>query len=149
LSDSITEIITIISLIVGILGTLVSIITFLRTIKWRVFFFKYRLRKTLIKYKRNIFNEKKERKYIIRLGNLIDKVLKRVKILDKLGFQSFGKRGIGDKKFRLYFKGRFKFTIKDLGKSQPFFSKQFEEATLKQSVDEVIFDFLKYLKEKK
>jgi hypothetical protein len=58
--------------------------------------------------------------------------LKQVNILEKLGFQPFNSREIGNDKFRLYIKRGFKFTIKDLNNSQAFSSKNFEEATLKK-----------------
>lgn len=108
-----------------------------------------RLSKTLDNYIRNSTDEEKERKYILKLGKLIDKSLNKVNKLEKLGFQPFNDRGIGNDEFRLYFKKGFKFTIKNLKNSQDFFSNTFEEATLKKSVDGALNNFIDYLKEKK
>ncbi len=118
-------------------------------INWKIFFFKVRLSKTLDNYIRNSTDEEKERKYILKLGKLIDKSLNKVNKLEKLGFQPFNDRGIGNDEFRLYFKKGFKFTIKNLKNSQDFFSNTFEEATLKKSVDGALNNFIDYLKEKK
>jgi len=84
---------------------------------------------------------------VLKLGKLIDKVLKKLHLLEKLGFQPFGSRGIGNDKFRLYFKKGFKFTIKDLKHSQAFFSNQFEELTLKKSVVGALYNFIEHLKQ--
>ena len=123
--------------LVGVGGSVISglIVGIILKISWKIFFFKLRLRKILDNYIRNSTNEEKERKYILKLGKLIDKALKKVNKLERLGFQPFGNRGIGNDEFRLYFKIGFKFTIKDLKNSQAFFSINFEEGTLKKSID--------------
>jgi len=136
-----------IGLIVGIIAGVVSIVIALRSIRWKIFFFKFRLKRILNDYIKKYNNKQKERDYVLKLGKLIDKVLKRLHLLEKLGFQPFGNRGIGNDKFRLYFKKGFKFTIKDLKNSQAYFSKNFEEATLNKSVDRALYNFLEYLKE--
>jgi len=114
-----------------------------------LFFFKLRLRRILNKYIINSTNEKKERIYFLKLDKLIGKALEKENILKKLGFQPFGNRGIEIDKFRLYFKKGFKFTIKDLKNSQAFFSNNFEEGTLKKSVDGALHNFIEHLKEDK
>lgn len=113
-----------------------------------IFFFRLRLRRTLNKYILNSSNKKKERKYFLNLDKLIGKVLEKEKKLKKLGFQPFGNKGIEIDKFRIYIKKDFKFTIRDLKNSQLFFSKNFEEATLKKSVDGALYNFIEYLKKK-
>ena len=144
--NSINESITLIGVIVGIIAGLVAIITFLIGIKWKIYFFKFRLRRILNNYKRNSTNEKTERKYFLKLDKLIGKALEKEHILKKLGFQPFGNKGIEIDKFRIYIKKGFKFTIKDLKNSQAFFSKNFEEATLKKSVDGALHNFIEHLK---
>ena len=136
-------------LIITIVGGVIVglILIALKKIKINTFFFfKFRLRRTLNNYIRNSTDEEKERKYVLKLGKLIDKVLKKANLLEKLGFQPFSSRGIGNDKFRLYFKKGFKFTIKDLRNSQAFFSKKFEELTLRKSVDEALHNFINHMK---
>ena len=103
--------------------------------------------RTLNNYIINSTNEKKERKYFLKIDKLIGEALEKENILKKLGFQPFGDRGIGNDEFRLYFKKGFTFTIKDLKNSQAFFSNNFEEITLKKSVDGALNNFIEYLKE--
>ena len=119
-----------------------------KKIRWKTFFFKFRLRITLKNYIKKRVDEKMERKYVLKLGKLIDKVLKKVNLLEKFGFQPFSSRGIGNNKFRIYLKSGFRFTIKDLKHSQAFFSNNFEELTLKKSVDAALYNFIEHLKEK-
>ncbi len=112
-----------------------------------LFFIKLRLRRTLNNYIINSTNKKKERNYFLKLDKLIGKALEKENILRKLGFQPFGNKGIEIDKFRMYIKKGFKFTIKDLKNSQAFFSKLFEEGTLKKSVDGALYNFIEHLKE--
>jgi hypothetical protein len=135
----------IITIVGGVLVGLILIA--LKKIKINTFyFFKFRLRRTLNKYIRNSINKKKERKIFLKLDKLIGKALEKENILKKLGFQPFGNKGIEIDKFRLYFKKGFKFTIKDLKNSQAFFSNNFEEGTLKKSVDGALHNFIEHLK---
>jgi len=112
-----------------------------------LFFFRLRLRRTLNKYILNSSNVKKERKYHAKLGKLIDKALKKRNVLEKLGFQPFNNRGIGNDKFRLYFKRNLAFTIRDLKNSQVYFSMNIDSASLKKSVDGALYNFIEHLKE--
>ena len=137
-----------ITIIGGVIAGLILIA--LKKIKINaLFFFKFRLRRTLNNYIRNSTDEEKERKYVLKLGKLIDKALKKVNILEKLGFQPFSSRGIGNDRFRLYIKNGFIFTIKDLKNNQAFFSNNFEEGTLKKSVAGALYNFTEHIKEKK
>lgn len=77
MSNSIIESITLIGLLVGIIAGLVTIIAFLKSIKWKIFFFKFRLKRTLNNYIQTYNYEQKERKYVLKLGKLIDKALKK------------------------------------------------------------------------
>jgi len=140
----------IITIIGGVIAGLIVglILIALKKIKINtLIFFKLRLSRTLNRYIKNSINEKEERKHFLKLDKLIGKALEKENILKKLGFQPFGNRGIEIDKFRIYIKTGFKFTIKDLKNSQAFFSKNFEELTLKKSVDGALHNFIEYLKE--
>lgn len=146
MSNSIIESITLIGVIVGIIAGLITIIAFLIGIKWKIYFFKFRLRRTLNHYIRYSNDKEKERKYYAKLGKLIDKALKKINVLEKLGFQPFNNRGIGNDKFRLYFKRNLAFTIRDLKNSQIYFSMNIDSASLKKSVNGALYNFIEHLK---
>lgn len=57
MSNYIIESITLVSLIVGIIAGLITIITFSKSVKWKIFFFKFRLRRTLRNYINRIIDK--------------------------------------------------------------------------------------------
>jgi len=61
MSNSIIESITLISIIVGIIAGLITIIAFLKSIKWKIIFFKFRLKRILMNYIKKYNDEQKER----------------------------------------------------------------------------------------
>ncbi len=155
-------------LITAIIGGIISgiivgiFLLYFSKIKWKLIFYKSRLKRVLEKYleMRNIRN--KERKFRIKFGILLDVAHEK---LQKMGFNVTQQGNmIENNKFKInirrmsdttdfkeskYIK-RFYIEKLDNGKSYKpdimFYSEKFSEETKKISKDHVIHDFIKNLK---
>jgi len=133
-------------------------------IKWNLIFYKRRIKRVLEKYLEIRSNRSKERKLRIKFGKLLDIAHEK---LQKMGF-SITDQGnmIENNKFKIYLKRmsdktEFKqskyikqFYIHKLDNGRPykpniiFYSEEFSEESKEISKDQVIHDFIKYLKKK-
>jgi len=149
---------TISGIIVGV------ILLWLSKINWKLILYKRRIKRVLEKYLEIRNNRNKERKIRIKFGNLLDVAHEK---LQKMGF-SITDQGnmIKNNEFQIYllrmsdtteFKQskyikRFYIHKLDNGRSyQPnimFYSEEFSEESKENSKDQVIHDFIKYLKKK-
>ena len=151
-----------IAIIGGIIsGIIVGIfLLWLSKINWKLIFYKRRIKRVLEKYLEIRNNKNKERKIRIKFGELIDIAHKK---LQKMGFDITNQGNlIKNNKFEIYLKRmsdttEFKqskyikqFYIHKLDNGRPykpnimFYSEEFSE----ESKDQVIHDFIKYLKMK-
>jgi len=157
-------------LTIAIIGGIISgiivgiILLWLSKINWKIIFYKRRIKRVLEKYLEIRSNRNKERKIRIKFGELIDVAHEK---LQKMGF-SITNRGdlIKNNKFEIYLKRmsditEFKqskyikqFYIHKLDNGRPykpnimFYSEEFSEESKEISKDQVIHDFIKYLKKK-
>ena len=153
-------------LIIAIIGGIISgiivgiFLLWLSKIKWKLIFYKRRIKRVLEKYLEIRSNRSKERKLRIKFGKLIDLAHEK---LQKMGF-SLTNQGnlIKNNKFEIYLKRMsditdFKqskyikqFYIQKLDNGRQcepnimFYSEEFSE----ESEDQVLHDFIKYLKMK-
>ena len=158
------------SLIIAIIGGIISgiivgvILLWLSKINWKLIFYKRRIKRVLEKYLEIRNNRIKERKIRIKFGKLIDAAYEK---LQKIGF-SFTNQGnlIKNNKFEIYLlrmsdttefkqsKYTKRFYIHKLDNGKPytpnimFYSEEFAEEAKKTSKDQVIHDFIEYLKKK-
>ena len=133
-------------------------------IKWKLIFYKRRIKRVLEKYLEIRNNRNKERKIRIKFGKLIDVAHEK---LQKMGFTITDQGNmIKNNKFNIYLKRmsdatEFKqskyikrFNIHKLDNGRPykpniiFYSEEFSEESKESSEDQVIHDFIEYLKEK-
>ena len=157
-------------LIIAIIGGIVSgiivgiFLLWLSKIKWKLIFYKRRIKRVLEKYLEIRSNRSKERKLRIKFGKLIDLAHEK---LQKMGF-SLTNQGnlIKNNKFEIYLlrmsdatelkqsKYIKRFYIQKLDNGKPyvpnimFYSEEFSEESKESSKDQVIHDFIKYLKMK-
>ena len=157
-------------LIIAIIGGTISgiivgvILLWLSKINWKLTFFNRRIKRVLEKYIEIRNNRNKERKIRIKFGELIDVAHEK---LQKMGF-SITDQGnmIKNNKFAIYLlrmsdttefkqsKYIKRFYIHKLDNGRPFkpnimfYSEEFPEESKEISKDQVIYDFIKYLKEK-
>lgn len=157
-------------LIIAIIGGIISgiivgiFLLCFSKIKWNLIFYKRRIKRVLKKYLEIRNNRNKERKIRINFGELIDVAHKK---LQKMGF-SIANQGnlIKNKKFAIYLlrmsdttefkqsKYIKRFYIHKLDNGRPykpniiFYSEEFSEESKEISKDQVIHDFIKYLKKK-
>ena len=156
----------IIAIIGGIIsGIIVGIfLLWLSKINWKQNFFKRRIKRVLEKYLEIRSNKNKERKIRIKFGELIDVAQEK---LQKMGF-SITDQGnmIKNNKFAIYLlrmsdstefkqsKYTKRFYIHKLDDGKPyvpnimFYSEEFSEESKKISKDQVVHDFIEYLKKK-
>ena len=157
-------------LIIAIIGGIISgiivgiFLLWLSKIKWKLIFYKRRIKRVLEKYLEIRSNRSKERKLRIKFGKLIDLAHEK---LQKMGF-SLTNQGnlIKNNKFEIYLlrmsdatelkqsKYIKRFYIQKLDNGKPyvpnimFYSEEFSEESKESSKDQVIHDFIKYLKMK-
>jgi len=157
-------------LIIAIIGGIISgiivgiFLLWFSKIKWNLIFYKRRIKRVLEKYLEIRSNRSKERKLRIKFGKLLDVAHEKVQ---KMGF-SITDQGnmIENNKFKIYLKRmsdttEFKqskyiqrFYIQKLDNRKPykpdimFYSEEFSEESKEISKDQVIHDFIKYLKKK-
>ena len=157
-------------LIIAIIGGIISgiivgiFLLWFSKIKWRLIFYKKRIERVLKKYLEIKYNTNLERKIRIKFGKLIDLAYEK---LQKMGF-SFTNQGnlIKNNKFEIYLLrmsdiAEFKqskyikrFYIQKLENGKPyvpnivFYSEEFSEESKKISNDQIIYDFIKYMKKK-
>ncbi len=155
-----------IAIIGGIIsGIIVGIfLLLLSKIKWKLIFYKRRIKRVLEKYLEIRSNEKKERKIRIKIGKLIDAAYEK---LQRMGFTITDQGNmIKNNEFRIYLKRmsdttdfkqskyiqRFYIEKLDNGNHYKpnimFYSEEFPEESKEISKDQVIHDFIHYLKEK-
>jgi len=157
------------SLIIALIGGIISIIVgifllWFSKIKWKLVFYKKRIKRVLEKYLEIRNNRNKERKIRIKFGKLIDIGYEK---LQKIGF-TIADQGnmIKNKEFSIYLKRMsdmaeskqskyiLRFYIQKLDNGNPhtpnvmFYSEEFSEESKKISKDQVIHDFIEYLKKK-
>lgn len=157
-------------LIIAIIGGIISgiivgiFLLWFSKIKLNLIFYKRRIKRVLEKYLEIRSNRSKERKLRIKFGKLLDVAHEK---LQKMGF-SITDQGnmIENNKFKIYLKRmsdttEFKqskyiqrFYIQKLDNRKPykpdimFYSEEFSEESKEISKDQVIHDFIKYLKKK-
>jgi len=157
-------------LLIAIIGGIISgiivgiFLLWFSKIKWKLIFYKRRIKRVLEKYLEIRSNRSKERKLRIKFGKLLDVAHEK---LQKMGF-SITDQGnmIKNNKFNIYLKRmsdttEFKqskyvqrFYIHKLDNGKPytpniiFYSEEFSEESKEISKDRVICDFIKYLKKK-
>jgi len=157
-------------LIIAIIGGIISgiivgiFLLLLSKIKWKLTFFKRRIKRVLEKYIKIRNNRNKERKIRIKFGKLIDIAHEK---LQKMGF-SITDQGnmIKNNEFAIYLlrmsdtveskqsKYTKRFYIHKLDDGKPyvpnimFYSEEFSEESKKTSKDQVVHDFIEYLKKK-
>jgi len=157
-------------LIIAIIGGIISgiivgvILLWLSKINWKLIFYKRRIKRVLEKYLEIRNNRNKERKLRIKFGKLIDIAYEK---LQKMGF-SFTNQGnlIKNNKYEIYLlrmsdtmefkqsKYIKRFYIQKLNNGKPyvpnimFYSDEFSEESKEISKDQVIHDFIEYLKKK-
>ena len=157
-------------LIIAIIGGIISgiivgiFLLWFSKIKWNLIFYKRRIKRVLEKYLEIRSNRSKERKLRIKFGKLLDVAHEKVQ---KMGF-SITDQGnmIENNKFKIYLKRmsdttEFKqskyiqrFYIQKLDNRKPykpdimFYSEEYSEESKEISKDQVIHDFIKYLKKK-
>lgn len=157
------------SLIIALIGGIISIIVgifllWFSKIKWKLVFYKKRIKRVLEKYLeiRNI--RIKERKIRIKFGKLLDIAQEK---LQKMGFTITDQGNmIKNNEFAIYLlrmsdttdfkqsKYTKRFYIHKLDNGKPyvpnimFYSEEFDEGSKERSKDQVIHDFIEYLKKK-
>ena len=157
-------------LIIAIIGGIISgiivgiFLLLLIKIKWKLIFYKSRIKRVLEKYLEIRSNRTKERKIRIKFGKLLDAAHEK---LQKMGFSLINQGNlIKNNKFEIYllrmsdtkeFKpGTYikRFYIQKLDNGRPyvpnivFYSEEFSEESKKISKDQVLHDFIEYLKKK-
>lgn len=155
-----------IAIIGGIIsGIIVGIfLLWVSKINWKLIFYKRRIKRVLEKYLEIRSNRSKERKLRIKFGKLIDLAHEK---LQKMGF-SLTNQGnlIKNNKFEIYLlrmsdatefkqsKYIKRFYIQKLDNGKPyipnivFYSEEFSKESKEISKDQVIHDFIEYLKKK-
>ena len=158
------------SLIIALIGGIISgiivgiFLLWFSKIKWKLVFYKRRIKRVLEKYLEIRNNRIKERKIRIKFGKLLDIAQEK---LQKMGF-SITDQGnmIKNNKFAVYLlrmsdttefkqsKYTKRFYIHKLDNGKPyvpnimFYSEEFSEESKKTSKDQVVHDFIEYLKKK-
>ena len=157
-------------LIIAIIGGIISgiivgiFLLWFSKINWKLIFYKRRIKRVLEKYLEIRSNRSKERKLRIKFGKLIDLAHEK---LQKMGF-SLTNQGnlIKNNKFEIYLlrmsdatefkqsKYIKRFYIQKLDNGKPyipnivFYSEEFSKESKEISKDQVIHDFIEYLKKK-
>ncbi len=157
-------------LIIAIIGGIISgiivgiFLLWFSKIKWKLIFYKRRIKRVLEKYLEIRSNRSKERKIRIKFGKLLDVAHEK---LQKMGFSITDQDNmIKNDKFAIYLNRmsdttEFKqtkyikrFYIHKLDNGRPykpniiFYSEEFSEESKEISKDQVIHDFIKSLKMK-
>ena len=155
-------------LIIAIIGGIISgiivgvILLWLSKINWRLIFYKRRIKSVLEKYLKIRSNRNKERKIRIKFGELLDIAHEK---LQKMGFTITDQGNmIINKNFSIYLlrmsdttefkhcKYIKRFYIHKLDNGEPyvpnimFYSEEFSKESKESSKDQVIHEFIKYLK---
>ena len=158
------------SLIIALIGGIISgiivgiFLLWFSKIKWKLVFYKRRIKRVLEKYLEIRNNRIKERKIRIKFGKLLDIAHEK---LQKMGFTITDQGNmIKNNEFAIYLlrmsdttefkqsKYTKRFYIHKLDNGKPyvpnimFYSEEFSEESKKTSKDQVVHDFIEYLKKK-